>query len=76
VIGTLLYGDDSPTRGDWLGVALIERAVAHPGLAVTAGGVAARTISAPANRQPQPLRGSPAAHLRIAGDRPVPPIVR
>lgn len=47
-IGTVLHADRSPTRGDWLAVAIVERALAHAGLdGLAAGAVAARTLSAP-----------------------------
>jgi glycine cleavage system aminomethyltransferase T len=52
-VGTLLRAGPSHTRGDWLGIALLERGLAHAGLdgfrCPTAGGaVALRTLSAPA----------------------------
>lgn len=47
-IGTVLHADRSPTRGDHLAVAVIDRALAHAGLdGLIAGGVPVRTLSAP-----------------------------
>jgi aminomethyltransferase len=53
VVGSVLHAAWSPTREDWLAVALLDRPIAHAGLtglvAHTPGGaVAVRTISAPA----------------------------
>lgn len=47
-IGTVLHTDRSPTRGDWLAVAVVDREVAHAGLTgLSVAGVAAQTLSAP-----------------------------
>lgn len=47
-IGSALHAGRSPTRGDWLAIAIIERALAHAGLGgFDIGGAAARTLSAP-----------------------------
>lgn len=47
-IGGVLHAGASPTRGDWLAIAIVERTLAHAGLAFIVGGVPARTLSAPA----------------------------
>jgi glycine cleavage system aminomethyltransferase T len=48
-LGSVLRAGRSPTRGDWLAIAIIERAFAHAGLGgLDVGGVTARTLSAPA----------------------------
>ncbi|HEY4244136.1 MAG TPA: hypothetical protein VGM88_30190 [Kofleriaceae bacterium] len=49
-IGEVLHAEWSPMREDWLGLALVERPLAHAGLVGlhADGGVACRTISAPA----------------------------
>jgi glycine cleavage system aminomethyltransferase T len=47
-IGSVLHAGRSPTRGDWLAIAIVERALAHAGLdGFEVGGVTARTLSAP-----------------------------
>jgi aminomethyltransferase len=47
--GSVLDAGYSPTRGEWLGVAMLDRAVGHAGLTgFTSGGAPVRTISAPA----------------------------
>ena len=75
-IGGVLHGGASPTRGDWLAIAIVERALAHAGLDVTVGGVAARTLSAPAidNRS---LLVDPQRHSFATRDTDrFPPLVR
>jgi aminomethyltransferase len=52
-IGTILNAGFSPTRGDWVGMALVDRAYSHPGIdayTVRDGdrAIAIRTIAAPA----------------------------
>jgi hypothetical protein len=67
----------SPTRGDWLAIAIVERALAHAGLdGFTVGGVPARTLSAPAidNRS---LLVDPQRHSFATRDTDrFPPLVR
>jgi len=47
-IGTILSAGRSPTRGDWLAVALVDRRYAHAGLVgLSSNGVPVRTLSAP-----------------------------
>ena len=47
-IGAVLHAGRSPTRGDWLAIALVERRYAHAGLVgLTSNGVPVRTLSAP-----------------------------
>jgi glycine cleavage system aminomethyltransferase T len=47
-VGSVLHAGRSPTRGDWLAIAIIERALAHAGLTgFEIGGAMARTLSAP-----------------------------
>ena len=48
-VGRVVDAGHSHTRGDWVGIALLDRPVAHAGLAgFRCGEVAARTISSPA----------------------------
>ncbi|HEX3483136.1 MAG TPA: hypothetical protein VHT91_49335 [Kofleriaceae bacterium] len=75
-IGGVLHTGASPTRGDWLAIAIVERALAHAGLDFTVGGVAARTLSAPAidNRS---LLVDPQRHSFATRDTDAfPPLVR
>lgn len=47
-VGTILHASASPTRGEFLALALLDLPVSHPGLSgFVCGGTAARTISAP-----------------------------
>jgi glycine cleavage system aminomethyltransferase T len=76
-VGTVLHGGESFTRGEWLGVALLDRAIAHPGLTglLGRGTVPLRTVSAPANlmsRTAAPAAGTcpgRASPSRDAADR-------
>jgi glycine cleavage system aminomethyltransferase T len=76
-IGGVLHAGASPTRGDWLAIAIVERALAHAGLGgFTVGGVPARTLSAPAidNRS---LLVDPQRHSFATRDTDrFPPLVR
>jgi glycine cleavage system aminomethyltransferase T len=76
-IGSVLHTGASPTRGDWLAIAIVERALAHAGLdGFTVGGVPARTLSAPAidNRS---LLVDPQRHSFATRDTDrFPPLVR
>lgn len=76
-IGGVLHAGASPTRGDWLAIAVVERALAHAGLdGFTVGGVPARTLSAPAidNRS---LLVDPQRHSFATRDTDrFPPLVR
>jgi aminomethyltransferase len=76
-IGSVLHAGASPTRGDWLAIAIVERALAHAGLdGFTVGGVPARTLSAPAidNRS---LLVDPQRHSFATRDTDrFPPLVR
>ena len=76
-IGRVLEADRSPTRGDWLGIALLERPLAHAGLSgLAAGDVPIRTLSAPAvnNRS---LHVDPQRNCFATRDTDVfPPLVR
>ncbi len=48
-VGTILHAGRSFTRDEWLAAALLDRTISHPGITeLTSGGVALRTISAPA----------------------------
>jgi aminomethyltransferase len=48
-IGTILHAGRSPTRGDWIAVAVVERRYAHAGLVgLASNGALVRTLSAPA----------------------------
>lgn len=47
-VGAVIHARPSPTRGGWLALALIDRAIAHAGLAgFAAGDVPVHTLSAP-----------------------------
>ncbi|HEX3760744.1 MAG TPA: glycine cleavage T C-terminal barrel domain-containing protein [Kofleriaceae bacterium] len=75
-IGSVLHAGWSPTRGDWLAIAIVERALAHAGLGFEVGGVAARTLSAPSidNRS---LLVDPQRHSFATRDTDgFPPLVR
>jgi len=76
-IGGVLHAGASPTRGDWLAIAIVECALAHAGLdGFTVGGVPARTLSAPAidNRS---LLVDPQRHSFATRDTDrFPPLVR
>lgn len=76
-VGTVLHAGPSHTRGDWLGLALFEPAVAHAGLeGFTCGGAPVRTASVPAvnNRS---LFVDPQRHAWATRDREAfPPLVR
>jgi glycine cleavage system aminomethyltransferase T len=76
-VGTVLHAGPSHTRGDWIGLALLEPAIAHAGLGgLSCGGAPARTISAPAvnNRS---LYVDPQRHAWATRDREAfPPLVR
>lgn len=76
-VGTVLHARHSHTRGDWIGLALLEPPVAHAGLAGFAcGGAAVRTASVPAinNRS---LFVDPQRHSYATRDREAfPPLVR
>jgi glycine cleavage system aminomethyltransferase T len=76
-VGTVLHAGPSHTRGDWLGLALLDPAVAHAGLeGFTCGGAAVRTVSLPAvnNRS---LFVDPQRHAWATRDREAfPPLVR
>lgn len=76
-VGSVLHAGPSPTRGDWLGLALLDLSVAHAGLSgFTSDGAAVRTISAPAvnNRS---VYVDPQRHAWATRDRDAfPPLVR
>jgi aminomethyltransferase len=76
-VGTVLHAGRSHTRGDWIGLALLDLPVAHAGLAgFSCGGAAVRTASAPAinNRS---LFVDPQRHSYATRDREAfPPLVR
>jgi glycine cleavage system aminomethyltransferase T len=75
-IGGVLHAGASPTRGDWLAIAIVERALAHAGLDFTVGGVPASALSAPAidNRS---LLVDPQRHSFATRDTDqFPPLVR
>ena len=75
-IGGVLHAGASPTRGDWLAIAIVERALAHAGLDFTVGEVPASALSAPAidNRS---LVVDPQRHSFTTRDTdPFPPLVR
>lgn len=76
-IGGVLHAGRSPTRGDWLAIAIVERALAHAGLAgFEVGDAVARTLSAPSidNRS---LLVDPQRHAFATRDTDgFPPLVR
>jgi glycine cleavage system aminomethyltransferase T len=48
-LGAVLHAERSPTRGQWLALAIVDRALAHAGLdGLAVDGNAVRTLSAPA----------------------------
>lgn len=76
-VGSVLHAGPSHTRGDWIGLAHLPRALAHAGLAgFTCSGAPVRTASAPAvnNRS---LFVDPQRHAWATRDREsFPPLVR
>jgi glycine cleavage system aminomethyltransferase T len=76
-VGSVLHAGRSHTRGDWIGLALLDLAVAHAGLdGFSCGGAPVRTASAPAinNRS---VYVDPQRHSWATRDREAfPPLVR
>jgi aminomethyltransferase len=76
-VGSVLHAGPSHTRGDWIGLALLDLAVAHAGLdGFSCGGAAVRTASSPVlnNRS---VYVDPQRHSWLARDREAfPPLVR
>ncbi|MDB4952666.1 MAG: Aminomethyltransferase, partial [Myxococcales bacterium] len=76
-VGRVLDAGRSHTRDEWLGLALLDVAVGHPGLAgFTSGEARVRTISAPATNN-RSLWVDPQRHSWATRDKtPFPPLVR
>jgi glycine cleavage system aminomethyltransferase T len=47
-VGAIIQVGKSPVRDEWLALAVVDRDIAHPGIAFTIGGVHARSVSSPA----------------------------
>jgi aminomethyltransferase len=75
-VGSIVHAARSPVRDEWLALAVVDRDLAHPGIAFTVGGIAAHSTSSPAinNRSAyvDPQRHS---YVTRANDK-FPPLVR
>jgi glycine cleavage system aminomethyltransferase T len=75
-VGSIINVCKSPVRDEWLALAVVDRDVAHPGIAFTIGGVHVDSISSPAinNRS---AYVDPQRHSYHTRDRDTfPPLVR
>jgi glycine cleavage system aminomethyltransferase T len=75
-VGAIVHAAKSPVRDEWLVLVVVDRDLAHPGIAFTIGGVVARSTSSPAinNRS---AYVDPQRHSYLTRERDTfPPLVR